>query len=109
MNVPDMGREPEQEKKSDKNSGRKELSPAEAKKYKRKAAASHDAQPDMAFPQNRAKGEKIFFQKKNLVPLSGWEQIPEANPVKGTEVKKTVTRCSGDPDSYVTLCKIQKV
>ena len=63
----------------------------------------------MAFPQNRAKGEKIFFQKKNLVPLTGWEQIPEANPVKGTEVKKTVTRCSGDPDSYVTLCKIQKV
>lgn len=109
MNVPDMGREPEQEKKSDKNSGRKELSPAEAKKYKRKAAASHDAQPDMAFPQNRAKGEKIFFQKKNLVPLTGWEQIPEANLVKGTEVKKTVTRCSGDPDSYVTLCKIQKV
>ena len=109
MNVPDMGREPEQEKKSDKNSGRKELSPAEAKKYKRKAAASHDAQPDMAFPQNRAKGEKIFFQKKNLVPLTGWEQIPEANPVKGTEDKKSVTRRSGDPDSYVTLCKIQKV
>lgn len=109
MNVPDMGREPEQKKKSGKNSGRKELSPAEAKKHKRKAAASHDAQPDMAFPQNRAKGEKIFFQKKNLVPLTGWVQIPEANPVKGTEVEKAVTRRSGDPDPYVTLCKIQKV
>ena len=92
-----------------KKADRKEFSPAEAKKHKRKAAASHDAQPDMAFPQNRAKGEKIFFQKKNLVSLTGWKQIPEANPVKGTEVEKTVTRRSGDPDPYVTLCKIQKV
>ena len=90
MNVPDVGREPEQEKKSGKDSGRKELSPAEAKKHERKAAAFYDAQPDMTFPQNRAKGEKILFQKKNLISLTGWEQIPETNPVKGTEVEKTV-------------------